>query len=76
MTDTFNFVGDFRFTETDAHLEFRIPMRVLRTFINGPSSRLLYIQRHEIVGLLRIIEANPKTPAADLAIARSLLKKA
>jgi hypothetical protein len=76
MTDTFNFVGDFRFTETDAHLEFRIPMRVLRTFINGPSSRLLYIQRHEMVGLLRIIESNPKTNPEYLKIVKSLLAKA
>lgn len=75
MTDHFAFTGDFRFTEKDAWLEFRIPMSVLKSLI-GSSTKRLQIERYEIVGLLRIIEANLNTSESDLAIVRGLLKKA
>jgi len=76
MTDNFAFTGDFRFAGNDAWLEFRIPMRVLRTFINGLSSQHLQIERQEIVGLLRAIEQNPRTLEDTRKIVRDLLKQA
>jgi len=76
MTDNFAFTGDFRFTEKDCWLEFRIPMRVLKSLINGPSSQHLQVERHEIIGLLRIVAANPNTSESDLTIVRDLLKRA
>ena len=76
MTDNFTFTGDLRFTEKDAWLEFRIPMRVLKSLINGPSSQHLQIERHEIVGLLRAIEQNPRTLEDTRKIVRDLLKQA
>jgi hypothetical protein len=75
MTNNFAFAGNFRFTEKDAWLEFRIPMSVLKSLI-GSSTKRLQIERHEIVGLLRAIEQNQRTSESDLAIVRGLLKKA
>jgi hypothetical protein len=75
MTDNFAFTGDFRFTEKDAWLTFRIPTKVLRTLVGSPTKRL-QIERHEIVGLLGLIVRNPNTSESDLAIVRGLLKKA
>jgi hypothetical protein len=75
MTDNFAFTGDFRFTEKDAWLTFRIPTKVLRTLI-GSSTKHLQIERHEIVGLLRAIEQNPRTPEHKQKIVRDLLQKA
>jgi hypothetical protein len=75
MTDNFAFTGDFRFAGNDAWLEFRIPMSVLKSLI-GSSTKQLQIERHEIVGLLRVIEQNPRTPEADRRISQELLKRA
>jgi plasmid maintenance system antidote protein VapI len=73
----FGFSGDLDFENPEIPvLTMQLPMRVLKALIAGPSSRFLYIQRHEIVGLLRIIEANPNTSESDLAVVRGLLKKA
>jgi hypothetical protein len=76
MTDNFTFTGDVSFDENDAWLEFRIPMSVLRSLINGPSSRHLQVERHEIVGLLRAIEQNQRTTEAKRRIVQELLTKA
>jgi hypothetical protein len=75
MTDNFKFLGDFRFTENDAWLEFRIPMSILRSLI-GSSTKHLQIERHDIVGLLRVIEQNPRTLEDKRKIIRDLLRKA
>lgn len=75
MTDNFAFTGDFRFTEKDAWLEFRIPMSVLRSLI-GSSTKHLQVERHEIVGLLRAIEQNQRTPEDKRKIVQELLRKA
>lgn len=73
----FGFSGDLDFENPEIPvLTMQLPMRVLQALIAGPSSRQLLIQRHEMVGLLRIIEANPKTSESDLVIVRDLLKRA
>jgi hypothetical protein len=76
MSDNFNFTGDFKFAGKDAWLTFLIPLKVLRSFISGPSSQRLQIERHEIVGLLRAIEQNQRTTEAKRKIVQELLKKA
>jgi hypothetical protein len=74
MTDNFAFTGDFRFEENDAWLTFRIPTKVLRTLISS-STKHLQIERHEIVGLLRAIEQNPRTSEAKRRIVQELLQE-
>jgi hypothetical protein len=76
MTDNFTFLGDICFAGNDSWLEFRIPVRVLKSLINGPSSQHLQIERHEIVGLLRAIEQNQRTSEDKRKIVRDLLKQA
>jgi hypothetical protein len=75
MSDTFKFTGDFKFAEKDAWLTFRIPTKVLRTLI-GSSAKHLQIERNEIIGLLRVIEQNPRTSEAKRSIVQELLRKA
>jgi hypothetical protein len=71
----FKFVGDFDFKGEDAWLQFRIPLKVLRELVSG-SSEQIFIDRGEIVSLLRAIDRNPKTSQSYKEIIRNLLKRA
>ena len=75
MTDNFAFTGDFRFEENDAWLTFRIPTKVLKTLI-GSSTKRLQIESYELIGLLRVIEQNPRTSEAKRRVVQELLGKA
>jgi hypothetical protein len=73
--DTFGLSGNISFEDPNIPvLEMQIPIRILKRLVAGPASRELFISKSEIVGLLRIIAANPETPEADRVIVKQILK--
>jgi len=73
----FGFSGHIDFEDPEIPvLTMQIPFRILKRLVAGPSTRYLQIRRSEIVGLLRIIAANPETPEADRLLVKQILSKA
>jgi hypothetical protein len=75
LTDQFGLSGNISFEDPNIPvLEMQIPIRILKRLVAGPSTRYLQVRRSEIVGLLRIIAANPETTEADRLIVKQILK--
>jgi hypothetical protein len=72
----FGFSGHIDFEDPEIPvLTMQIPIKILKRLIASSPSVFLEVKRSEIVGLLKIIAANPETPDAEREIVKNLLGK-